>query len=254
MADEYEVTPDVILRQVRQQLDCLRSAGVEWLPKADPNQELPRAAAAEPEAAALSPDSAEFRRNELDVLAQCVADCVRCKQLASTRTQTVFGVGPLDPDLCFVGEAPGEQEDYQGRPFVGPAGQLLDRIIGACGMKREDVFILNILKCRPPGNRKPSAEEAGNCREYLERQVEIIRPKFMCALGATAAQHLLRSSLGIGKLRGRFHEFQGIPVICTYHPSYLLRLDEPEKTNKKREVWDDMKKLLERMGRSLPAR
>ena len=174
--------------------------------------------------------------------------------MASTRTQTVFGVGPVDAELCFVGEAPGEQEDHQGRPFVGPAGQLLDRIIGACGMKRDEVYILNILRCRPPGNRKPTAEEAGNCRGFLEQQIELVRPKFLCALGATAAQHLLGSSLGIGKLRGHFHDFKGIPVICTYHPSYLLRLEEPEKTNKKRDVWEDMKKLLERMGRSVPTK
>jgi DNA polymerase len=121
-------------------------------------------------------------------------------------------------------------------------------------MKRDEVFILNILKCRPPGNRKPSAEEAGNCRGFLERQIELVRPKYLCALGATAAQHLLGTSLGIGKMRGRFHEFNGIPVLCTYHPSYLLRLEEPEKTNKKREVWDDMKKLLAQMGRAVPAK
>jgi DNA polymerase len=251
MAEQPDITPDLIVRQVRQRLDSLRSAGVEFLAKADSTLEPPRPAA---EAEELSPDAPEFRRCELETLAEEVAACVRCKALASTRTQTVFGVGPVNPDVCFVGEAPGEQEDYQGRPFVGPAGQLLDRIIAACGMKRDDVYILNILRCRPPGNRKPTAEEAGNCRGFLERQIDLVRPKFLCALGATAAQHLLRSSLGIGKLRGRFHDFRGIPVICTYHPSYLLRLDEPEKTNKKREVWDDMKKLLERMGRPVPTR
>ena len=159
---------------------------------------------------------------ELDLLATEVAGCVRCQSLASTRTQTVFGVGRLDPELCFVGELPGEQEDRQGEPFVGPAGQLLDRIIAACGMKREEVYILNILRCRPPGNRQPTAEEAGNCRGFLERQLEIVRPQYLCALGATAAKHLLGSSLSIGKLRGRFHDFKGMPVICTYHPSYLL--------------------------------
>jgi DNA polymerase len=232
----------------------LRSAGVDWLPKADPSLELPRLEMAAEEPAALSPDSPEFRRMELDVLAREVAECQRCPSLASTRTQTVFGVGRVDPDICFVGEAPGEQEDLQGRPFVGLAGQLLDRIIAACGMKRDDVFILNILKCRPPGNRKPSAQESGNCRGFLQRQIDLIRPKYLCALGATAAQHLLGSSLGIGKLRGSFHDFNGIPVLCTYHPSYLLRLDEPEKTNKKREVWEDMKRLLAHMGRPIPAK
>jgi uracil-DNA glycosylase len=254
MTEEPEITPQLLLHQLRQQLDSLRSAGVDWLPKADPGQEPPRPVVEAAEAVVLSPDAPEFRRQELDVLAGEVAGCVRCKGLASTRTQTVFGVGAVDPDLCFVGEAPGEQEDYQGKPFVGPAGQLLDRIIAACGMKRDEVFILNILKCRPPGNRKPTAEEAGNCRGFLERQIELVRPKYLCALGATAAQHLLGTSLSIGRLRGRFHDFHGIPVICTYHPSYLLRLYEPEKTNKKREVWDDMKKLLVRMGRTIPTK
>jgi DNA polymerase len=253
MPDDPIITPEDIARQMRQRLDSLRNAGINWLPKADPSLELPQTAPAKEEVV-LSPDSPEFRRQELDVLAAEVSGCVRCKHLASTRTQTVFGVGPVDPALCLVGEAPGEQEDYQGQPFVGPAGQLLDRIIGACGMKRSDVFILNILKCRPPGNRKPTVEEAGNCRGFLERQIELLRPKFLCALGATAAQHLLRSSLTIGRLRGRFHDFNGIPVICTYHPSYLLRLEEPDKTKMKREVWEDMKKLLVRMGREIPAK
>jgi uracil-DNA glycosylase len=254
MSEEANVTPDLVVRQLRQHFDSMRSAGVEWLPKADQSQEPPRPEVVAQEAVVLSPDAPDSRRMELDMLAREVAECVRCKGLAATRTQTVFGTGPLDPDLCFIGEAPGEQEDYQGQPFVGPAGQLLDKIIAACGMQRADVFILNVLKCRPPGNRKPSAEEAGNCRGFLERQIELVRPKFLCALGATAAQHLLGSSLGIGKLRGRFHDFNGIPVLCTYHPSYLLRLDEPDKTNKKREVWDDMKKLLAQMGRSVPVR
>jgi uracil-DNA glycosylase len=251
--EQPDITPELLARQLQAQLDSLRAAGIDWLPKADPQLEPPRPEQTE-EAAELAPDSVESRRLELEVLAAEVAECVRCKALASTRTQTVFGVGPLDPELCFIGEAPGEQEDHQGQPFVGPAGQLLDRIIGACGMKREDVFILNVLKCRPPGNRKPTAEEASNCRGFLERQIELVRPKFLCALGATAAQLLLGTSLGIGKLRGRFHEFMGIPVICTYHPSYLLRLHEPEKTAKKRDVWEDMKKLLERMGRAVPAK
>jgi uracil-DNA glycosylase family 4 len=254
MAEPEHVTPDLVVRQLQQHFDSLRSAGVDWLPRADPHQEPPRPENPVVQAVVLSPDAPEQRRIELDLLATEVAACVRCPSLASTRTQTVFGVGPLDPELCFVGEAPGEQEDKLGQPFVGPAGQLLDRIIGACGMKRDDVYILNILRCRPPGNRKPTAAEAHNCRGFLERQLEIIRPKYLCALGATAAQHLLGSSLGIGKLRGRFHDFNGMPVICTYHPSYLLRLEEPAKTNTKREVWNDMKLLLAKMGRDVPAK
>jgi DNA polymerase len=192
----------------------------------------------------LPPDQ---RRHELAVLAERVSHCPRCVQLATTRTQTVFGVGRIDPELCFVGEAPGADEDAQGEPFVGAAGQLLNRIITACGMKREDVYICNILKCRPPGNRTPLPDEVGNCREYLDRQLELVRPRFICALGAIAAQNLLGTTLSIGKLRGQFHTYRGIPVLCTYHPAYLLR-----SPDKKRDVWEDMKKLLARMGKPVP--
>src|SRR5262249_16448961 len=163
---------------------------------------------------------------------------------ASTRTQTVFGVGKLDPDICFVGEAPGADEDAQGEPFVGAAGQLLNRIISACGMKREDVYICNILKSSPPRNPLPHLHERAHGRGALERQLELIRPKFICALGACAAQNLLNTSLSIGRLRGQFHNYRGIRVLCTYHPAYLLR-----SPDKKKEVWEDMKKLMARLGR-----
>jgi DNA polymerase len=163
----------------------------------------------------------------------------------------VFGVGPIDVELCFVGEAPGATEDQRGEPFVGEAGQLLNRIITACGMKREEVYICNILRCRPPGNRTPLPQEAANCREYLERTLELVRPKFLCALGACAAQNLLGTTQGIGRLRGRFHDYKGIPVLCTYHPAFLLPNRSPER---KKDVWEDMKKLLARMGRPVPQR
>jgi DNA polymerase len=189
----------------------------------------------------------EERRKALEVLSASIKDCPRCSELAASRTQTVFGVGKIDPELCFVGEAPGADEDAQGEPFVGVAGQLLNRIITACGMKREDVYICNILKCRPPGNRLPLANEAANCREYLDKQLELIRPKFICALGACAAQNLLGTTQSIGRLRGSLHDYRGIPVWCTYHPAYLLR-----SPDKKADVWEDMKKLLALMGRPVP--
>jgi uracil-DNA glycosylase len=172
-----------------------------------------------------------------------VAACTRCAELARTRTQTVFGVGNPYPRLVFCGEAPGADEDRQGEPFVGRAGQLLNDII-AKGMKmrREDVYILNILRCRPPGNRTPLPVEAANCREYLERQLEIIQPKFICCLGAVAAQNLLGTDTSIGQLRGRVHDFYGIKVVCTYHPAYLLR--NPQA---KRPVWDDIQMLMAEM-------
>jgi DNA polymerase len=191
----------------------------------------------------------ETRLIELNQLAERVAGCTRCPELSSTRTQTVFGTGPIGAELCFIGEAPGADEDRQGEPFVGQAGQLLTRIITAMGMRREDVYIMNILRCRPPGNRTPKAEEAANCREYLNAQLDLVKPKFICALGATAAQSLLGVNTPIGKLRGSFFDYRGIPVICTYHPASLLPTRNPEN---KKLVWDDMKMLLGRMGKPVP--
>jgi DNA polymerase len=258
MPEQPEPAPIDPARQLRQHLDSLRIAGVHWLP-ARPVVSEPAStggAAVQPSlfAAANEPvpeGGAEQRRQELTVLAERVSACQRCTELVVSRSRTVFGVGPLDPELCFVGEAPGATEDQRGEPFVGEAGQLLNRILAACGMKREEVYICNICKCRPPGNRLPTAAEAGNCREYLERQIELVRPKFICALGACAAQNLLGTTQGIGKLRGRFHDFKGIPVMCTYHPAFLLPGRSPHK---KKDVWEDMKKLLERMGRPIPSR
>ncbi|HZY87776.1 MAG TPA: uracil-DNA glycosylase [Gemmataceae bacterium] len=268
MSDERPPMPAEVERQVRRHAESLRAAGVEWLPNAPlppvERREAPPAPAAEAPTPALQPVlfslgaeaaggdlTPEQRCQELAALAQRVAACTRCAGLVVSRTQTVFGVGPLDPDLCFVGEAPGADEDAQGEPFVGQAGQLLNRIITACGMRREDVYICNILRCRPPGNRTPLPQEAANCREYLERTLELVRPKFLCALGASAAQNLLGTTLGIGKLRGRFHDYKGTPVLCTYHPAFLLPNRSPER---KKDVWEDMKKLLARMGRPVPPR
>jgi DNA polymerase len=179
----------------------------------------------------------------LDIIRNEVAGCTRCSELAASRTQTVFGGGNPNARLMFVGEAPGADEDRQGEPFVGRAGQLLTRIIEACKLRREDVYIANVLKCRPPDNRTPLPDEVLNCRGYLERQIAIIRPEFICCLGAVAAQTVLNTTVSIGRLRGNFHDYQGIPVVCTYHPSYLLR-----NPDAKRFVWDDMKTLMKRMG------
>jgi DNA polymerase len=244
-------------RQVRQHLESLRGAGVEWLPFATVSVELmPVLEVAPPaqpaaEAETQSGNDMATRRRQLQVLAEQVAGCTRCPALASTRTQTVFGVGAIDPDVCFIGEAPGEDEDAQGEPFVGAAGQLLNRIIAACGMKREEVYICNILRCRPPKNRTPLPDEAAHCREWLEKTLELVRPKHIVTLGSTAAQNLLGTTLSIGKLRGRFHDYRGIPVMATYHPAYLLPHRSPDK---KKDVWEDMKMLLARMGRPVPAK
>jgi DNA polymerase len=182
-------------------------------------------------------------------LAEGIRGCPRCAELAYSRTQTVFGVGPVDPPLCLIGEAPGADEDRLGEPFVGAAGQLLNRILAACGFKREEVYICNILKCRPPGNRTPKPEEAANCREYLDRQLELVRPQYICCLGGTAAQNLLGTTAPLGRLRGKFHDYKGVPVLCTYHPAFLLPHRSPDK---KKDVWEDMKLLLRKMGRPIP--
>ena len=202
--------------------------------------------AADRPAKSLTPDT---RRHELSVLAAEVAGCTKCSELASTRTQTVFGVGPLDPELCIIGEAPGADEDKQGEPFVGAAGQLLNKILAASGFRRDEVYIANILKCRPPANRPPKPEESDNCKPYLERQLALIRPRFIVAMGGTAAQNLLKTKVPLGKLRGQFHEYCGIPVVATYHPAYLLPHRAPEK---KKDVWEDMKMLVAKMGREIP--
>jgi DNA polymerase len=147
----------------------------------------------------------------------------------------------------FIGEAPGADEDVQGEPFVGKAGQLLNRIIAACGWKREDLYICNILRCRPPGNRKPTEEEAANCREYLDGQIAIVDPEYIVCWGAVAASNLLGIDAPIGRLRGKWYKYGRAQVLCTYHPSYLLRNPEAKKP-----VWEDMKLLLAKMGLKPP--
>jgi uracil-DNA glycosylase family 4 len=179
----------------------------------------------------------------LEILKQQVAGCKRCSELACTRTQTVFGVGDSEARLCFLGEAPGADEDRLGEPFVGRGGQLLTKIIEACRLKREDVYILNMLKCRPPNNRNPLPTELANCREYLDKQLDLIRPEFICCVGAVAAQNLLGTTVGIGKLRGKIHHYRGAKVVCTYHPAFLLR-----SPSFKKETWEDMKFLMREMG------
>lgn len=181
--------------------------------------------------------------DSLEIIRQEIAACVRCPELAASRANTVPGVGNPKARLCFFGEAPGADEDAQGIPFVGRAGQLLTKIIQACQLSRDDVFILNVLKCRPPGNRTPSPDEVVNCRGFFERQFRLIQPEFICCLGATAAQSLLQTTQSIGRLRGQFFDYGGAQVICTFHPSYLLRNPAAKK-----DVWEDMKMLMRRMG------
>ena len=243
-------------RIARQRLESLGRAGVTGLPKPRPGAkkavaavvetppETVRAEVAPPKGAtSTGTDSAADRNEALNAIRHKVAHCTRCPELCTTRTQTVFGVGNPKSRLVFLGEAPGADEDEQGEPFVGRAGQLLNKIIEACTLKREDVYILNILKCRPPNNRAPLPEESANCREYLEGQLDIIKPDYICCLGATAAKNLLNTEVSISKLRSKFATYRGIQVMCTYHPAYLLR-----NPAAKRDVWDDMKTLMRAMG------
>lgn len=186
----------------------------------------------------------------LQILAQEVSACRKCAHLAATRTQTVFADGSPTARLMFVGEAPGADEDRIGLPFVGRAGQLLtDMITKGMGLRREDVYIANVLKCRPPDNREPSLEESTNCRAFLERQIDIVRPEFLCLLGRSAAFTILGSSLSMGRLRGKWHRYRGIPTIATYHPSYLLRTPSAKKDS-----WQDLQMLMNAMGLAIPGR
>ena len=229
-------------RAVVQRLESLQRAGISHIGKAsavadvsDPEAEAPDSSPEDPAAA-------------LAVVAQEVAACTRCAELASTRTQTVFGVGNPRARVVFLGEAPGADEDRQGEPFVGRAGKLLTDIIqNGMGLRREEIYILNILRCRPPGNHNPLPLEAAACREYLDRQLAIIRPEFICCLGAIAAQNLLDTTESIGKMRGRLLSYQGIKVVCTYHPAYLLR-----NPAAKRSTWEDIQLLMKEMGIQRP--
>lgn len=194
-------------------------------PTAEPN---------EPERTMPEPTSVV---DALDELRATVSGCTRCA-LSESRTQTVFGVGTHETKVLFIGEAPGRDEDLKGEPFVGRAGQLLTKILAAIELRREDVYITNILKCRPPNNRDPQESEVRCCEEYLKQQIALIRPRYICALGRVAAQWLLQTQAPLGALRAGNYEYEGIPVIATYHPAALLR-----NPNFKKPCWEDMKKL-----------
>lgn len=189
----------------------------------------------EPPAQGAEARAAEILQMDWPSLKSCVAECTACP-LAPGRTQTVFGVGDEAADWLFVGEGPGAEEDQRGEPFVGQAGRLLDSMLAAIGLKRgTDVYIANVVKCRPPGNRNPEPLEAERCRPFLQRQVDLIRPKLIVALGKVPATNLLGRDATIGSLRGQLHEYRGIPLIVTYHPAYLLRT-LPDKAK----AWEDL--------------
>jgi DNA polymerase len=184
----------------------------------------------------VSQSAANVAAFDWERLAEAVRGCQRCG-LHTTRTQTVFGVGRRDAKLMIIGEAPGAEEDRQGEPFVGPAGQLLNSMLRAINLRREDVYIANVLKCRPPNNRDPRPEEAATCTPYLNRQIELLRPRVMLAVGRIASQWLLQTELPIGRLRGQVSRYgdTGIPLVVTYHPAYLLR-----SPHDKAKAWQDL--------------
>ncbi|MBI1978369.1 MAG: uracil-DNA glycosylase [Candidatus Omnitrophica bacterium] len=224
------------LKQVEQYLEMMKGSGLDLVHRA------------EREFNTVSKSSVELQnrnpKNALIELRGTVLKCTKCTQLATARKSVVFGSGNASAKLVFVGEAPGYEEDIQGLPFVGRAGQLLTKIIESIGLSRQSVFICNVLKCRPPGNRNPSPDEIANCEPYLFKQLELIQPKMICALGTFAAQTLLKTTTPISGLRGKFYDFRGAQLICTFHPAYLLR--NPED---KRKTWEDMKKIRSELDR-----
>ncbi len=197
-------------------------------------------AAAEPAPGGLAAPAGE-RAALLAAVAERAAACTRCR-LSQKRRTVVFGTGSPDADLMFIGEGPGAEEDRQGLPFVGPAGELLNKIIAAIDLAREDVYIANIVKCRPPGNRDPQPDEAEACREYLEAQIELVQPRVIVALGRVAAQSLLDSKAPLGKMRGTWYRVRGVPTRVTYHPAALLR-----NAAFKRPTWEDMQIVRDRL-------
>lgn len=256
-------TLDRVVEAARNHLEMLRANGARAVlvrPETwDALQKAPSPRPVSPRPAPLAPVRTEViqatppdasKLQALTDLQNRAGQCILCPHLASTRTQVVFGVGNIEAELMFIGEAPGADEDAQGEPFVGAAGELLTRIIKAMGFARESVYIANILKCRPnmppqtSGNRKPTPEEMKTCLPYLLAQIDIIKPRVMVALGATAVEGIFGQPMPIGKMRGQFRTFRDIPVMPTFHPAYLLR---NQAMSEKRKVWEDMLQVLEKL-------
>jgi DNA polymerase len=245
------------IASLRRYLEELKESGVDELPRAAasrgekpvPQQEAAGSAAAYvPPAPIAEPQTVPTTDETLDDIRRDLGECVRC-QLGTQRTNLVFGVGNPRARLVFIGEAPGRDEDQRGEPFVGEAGQLLTKIIQAMGFSRDDVYICNVLKCRPPGNRNPHHDEIVQCAPFMLRQVRAINPEAVVALGTFAAQNLLATKEPISALRGRFHDYHGIPLMPTFHPAFLVRYPE-----RKREVWEDMKQVMGLLGKGAPAK
>jgi uracil-DNA glycosylase len=209
----------------------------------EPVRAAPSVAASSVEPASSEADDEPRGAERLDQIRRTIGDCQRCG-LGQTRKNLVFGVGAPDAQVMFVGEGPGQDEDEQGQPFVGAAGQLLTKMIAAMGLTREEVYIANIVKCRPPANRDPAPEEVDACEPFLRQQIEAVGPRIIIAMGTFAAKTLLRTETGITRLRGRFYTYQGIPLMPTYHPAFLLR-----NPDAKRPAWQDLKAVMAEMDR-----
>jgi DNA polymerase len=234
-----------VAQQVRAHVESLRSAGLLFLPRAEAFVIAPTVQAEHAEEVPPPRDPLETRKHELAVLRAEVAACDKCSELYSTRTQTVFGTGPLDAEVAFVGEAPGSDEDTQGEPFAGKGGELLRRIIAACQFTTAQTYLFNIIKCRTPRNRAPKMDECANCRDFFRRQFEIVKPKYVVALGTTAARLLSGKKGTLADLRGQLHTYRGVPLVCTHHPNDI----ENDKSNTlRRECWEDMKFLMATMS------
>ena len=258
-----DASPSPELKTLQQALESWRQAGLSEIPRCDSASACVAGGGPSPKSnnstSTTSPitkmdqtlilktideKTTQSKIAALETLRQQVACCTLCPNLAQTRTQTVFGVGSVNARLLFLGEAPGADEDAQGIPFVGRSGKLLTDMLEK-GMKisRQDVYICNILRCRPPENRNPLPVEANCCRPFFEAQIKTVNPDFICCLGTVAAQNLLQTTTTIGKLRGKFHDWQGYKTLCTYHPSYLLR-NPPAK----KDAWADLQILMRAMG------
>jgi uracil-DNA glycosylase family 4 len=235
-----------IVATLRRHLQRQARAGIRVLPKGRPAETTPIMTSANlpagSEANLFSGDAGVYDAKSLEDLRAAIGDCRRCK-LWSGRTHLVFGVGKRNAEVMFVGEGPGRDEDLKGEPFVGRAGQLLtDIITKGMGLRREDVYIANVVKCRPPDNRNPELDEVASCEPFLKKQIDLVRPKIIVALGKFAVQCLLQSKLPISRLRGNWHDYHGVKLMPTFHPAYLLR-----NPGEKKLVWEDIKKVIQEL-------
>jgi DNA polymerase len=243
---DFAMNDNEIIKEIKKACEFYKELGFEYLPiKTVKSSELrvtSKTPNSELNSSLVSRPSSLDKETALKALKNEIGDCQRC-MLSKGRKNIVFGEGNSEAKLMFVGEGPGREEDLQARPFVGDAGKLLTRLIEKMGLKREEVYIANIVKCRPPSNREPEEDEIATCSPFLERQIEIIKPKVIIALGKISAQHLTESKIPISKLRGNFYTYKGIPVMPTFHPAYLLRNPKDKWL-----TWEDMQKVLEKLS------